>query len=217
MSAIPSASTAISGTGLRSRRPANRQGVSQLLDLLLPYGSEQLDRVAFEQALDAIGAREHAGTEFSVQVLSQDFERGVELLADNELHPALPLPPLDIVRQQVAQVVAARNTSPGHLAQHALRAGAVSEGRSESARSHPADGGLATLDDVRSYYHDTFRPDLTTIVVIGNITAQQAQATIEKYFGAWSANGPTPTDRSAAGTAESAGPHRRTRRQSGPG
>jgi zinc protease len=40
--------------------PANREGVSQLLDLLLPYGSEQLDRVAYEQALDAIGARERA-------------------------------------------------------------------------------------------------------------------------------------------------------------
>jgi zinc protease len=49
-----------------------------VLDLLLPYGSEQLDRVAFEQALDAIGARESAGSEFSLQVLSQDFERGVE-------------------------------------------------------------------------------------------------------------------------------------------
>jgi len=45
---------------------------------------------------------------------------------------------------------------------------------------------------VRSYFHDTFRPDLATIVVIGRITSQQAQATIEKYFGGWSASGPTP-------------------------
>ena len=43
------------------RRPRISEGVSQLLDLLLPYGSERLDRVAFEQALDAIGARERAG------------------------------------------------------------------------------------------------------------------------------------------------------------
>ncbi len=46
---------------------------------------------------------------------------------------------------------------------------------------------------MRSYFHDTFRPDLATIVVIGNITPQQAQAAIQKHFGAWSANGPTPT------------------------
>jgi zinc protease len=173
--------------------PADRQGVSQLLDLLLPYGSERLDRMAYEQALDAIGARERAGTEFSVQVLSQDFERGVELLADNELHPALPAAALDIVRQQVAQVVAARNRSPGHLAQHALRESLFPKDDPSLREATPETVGALTLDDVRSYYHDTFRPDLATIVVIGNITAQQAQATIEKHFGAWSANGPTPT------------------------
>jgi len=173
--------------------PANREGVSQLLDLLLPYGSEQLDRVAYEQALDAIGARERAGTEFSVQVLSQDFERGVELLADNELHPALPAAALDIVRQQVAQVVAARNKSPGHLAQHALRERLFAKDDPSLREATAESVGSLTLDDVKSYFRDTFRPDLATIVVIGDITAPRAQATIEKYFGAWSANGPTPT------------------------
>ena len=172
--------------------PLSRQGVSQLLDLLLTYGSEQLDRVAFEQALDAIGARERAGTEFSLQVLSQDFERGVELLADNELHPALPSQELDIVRGQVSQVVAARNKSPGHLAQHALRESLFPKDDPSLREATPETVRSLTLEDVRSYFRDTFRPDLATIVVIGSITPQQAQAAIEQHFGAWSASGPTP-------------------------
>src|SRR5438445_115329 len=61
-----------------------REGVSQVLEALLPYGSEKLDRVAFESALDAIGARERPGVDFSVQTLAENFEQGVALLADNQ-------------------------------------------------------------------------------------------------------------------------------------
>jgi zinc protease len=172
--------------------PPNRQGVSQLLDQLLPYGSAQLDRVAFEQALDGIGAREQPGTEFSLQVSSRDFERGVQLLADNELHPALPAQALDVLRGQVSQVVGARNRSPGHLAQHALRETLFPKDDPSLREATPETVRSLTLEDVRSYFQDTYRPDLATIVVIGRITPDQAQTTIENYFGAWSASGPTP-------------------------
>ncbi len=172
--------------------PPDRQGISQLLELMLPYGTEQLDRVAFEQALDAIGAREQAGVEFSIQVLGGNFERGVELLAANELHPALPASALEILRNQVSQMVAARDASPGHLTQHALRAALFPKDDPSLIEATPQTVGSLTLDDVRSYFHDTFRPDLATIVVIGKITPQQARSTIERYFGGWSASGPTP-------------------------
>src|SRR6202158_760596 len=105
-----------------TEEPQGQEGVAQVLDRLLTYGSERLDRVAFQQALDAIGAREHAGTDFSVQALGEHFERAVELLADNELHPALPNAAMEIIRGQVALGVAARNASPGFLTQHSLRA-----------------------------------------------------------------------------------------------
>ncbi len=72
--------------------PPGKDGVAELLDALLPFGSEQLDRLAYESALDAIGAQEQAGTDFEVQALAPYFDRAVQLLADNELHPALPQP-----------------------------------------------------------------------------------------------------------------------------
>jgi zinc protease len=56
-----------------------------------------------------------------------------------------------------------------------------------------------TLDDVRAYYKTVFRPDLTTVIVIGNVDPAQAKDVIEKYFGAWTASGPKPdTDLPAA-------------------
>jgi len=49
-----------------------------------------------------------------------------------------------------------------------------------------------TRDDVVAYHKNVFRPDMTTIVVSGKIAPAVAQATIEKYFGAWRAEGPQP-------------------------
>ena len=67
--------------------PKGQEGVSDLLDGLYSYGTQTLDRLAFQKALDDIAANESAGFDFSVQVLKEDVSRGVELLADNELPP----------------------------------------------------------------------------------------------------------------------------------
>jgi zinc protease len=181
---------------IRSRQetetPRGQEGVAALLDELFSYGTRNLDRLAFQRALDDIGARERAGTEFVVQALSENFDRAVELLAENELHPALPLEAMRIVQRQLAQVVAARDKSPAFLTQRSLRA-ALFPATDPSLRE-PTVLSVRSLrpDDVQAYYRTTFRPDLTTIVVIGHVSLEQARATVTKYFGDWSTSGPKP-------------------------
>jgi zinc protease len=168
------------------------EGVAPVLDRLLGYGSEKLDRLAFQQQLDAIGARVKAGTDFSAQALSEQFERATELLADNQLHPALPDAAMQVIRNQMALGVASRNASPGFLTQRSLRT-ALYPGTDPSLRmSTPESVRSLTPQGVRDYYQRVFRPDMATIVVIGKITPEAARTTIEKYFGAWRAQGLQP-------------------------
>jgi zinc protease len=172
--------------------PEGKEGLSQVLGDLFEYGTESLDRIAYQEALDAIGADASAGTDFSVQVLSRDLDRGLELLADNELHPALPQDAMEIVRGQVARVVAAQQRSPGFLMQRALRDALFPKGDPSLRDATPETVGSLTLDDIKSYYKKAFRPDLATIVVIGNVTPERARAAVEKYFGAWKGEGERP-------------------------
>jgi zinc protease len=172
--------------------PPGQDGVSDLLDGLFSYGTETLNRLAFQKALDDIAANENAGFGFSVDVLKENFSRGVQLLADNELHPALPADAFAVVQKQTAQFVAGNLRSPGYQTSRALDLALLPAGDPVLREATPATIGEATLDEVKQYYAATFRPDLTTIVVIGDVSPEEAKAVIEKWFGDWKASGPAP-------------------------
>jgi zinc protease len=172
--------------------PPGQEGVDQVLEQLFSYGTTGLDRLAFQKALDEIGARVSAGTSFELKALTDHFERGVQLLADNELQPALPEEAFKIVRSQVAGAVAGQLQSPDHLTSRALKEALYPPGDPSLRQATPATVAALSLGDVRSYFAKVFRPDLTTIVVIGKVTPERAKAAIEKYFGSWRASGPKP-------------------------
>jgi zinc protease len=172
--------------------PPGQEGVESVLGGLFSYGTNTLDRVALQKALDDIAADESAGPSFSVSVLKKYFDRGVQLLADNELHPALPEPAFKVVKAQTEDSVAGLLKSPGYLAERALDFGLLPKNDPALRQPTPKTVDGLTLADVRSFYGRAYRPDLTTIVVIGDVTPNEAREEIEKWFGAWKAEGPKP-------------------------
>jgi len=174
------------------QEPEHQEGVGRLLSALFDYGSTSLDRTAFHKALDAIAARESAGTDFSLSVPSDAFDRGMHLLADNELRPAHPQQAFDVQRKALARTLAGELQSPRYRMLRALRVGLLPPGDPQLRQARPETVNGLSLQDAEDYFAETYRPDLTTIVVVGDVTPDQARATVEKYFGAWQARGPKP-------------------------
>ncbi len=172
--------------------PPGKEGIGQILEQMLTYGTTDLDRIAFQRELDAIGADEGAGTDFQVSVLKEHFDRGVELLAANELRPALPESAFAIVQKQLSDTLAGRQTSPDFLAGRAIRLALFPKDDPTLRDALPQTVANVSLEDVRSYHARTFRPDLAVILVIGDVTPEEARSVIEKYFGDWRAQGPQP-------------------------
>ncbi len=174
------------------QEPAGKEGVDDVADGLFPYGTTTYDRLAFQRELDDIAATTDAGADFGLDVLSSHFERGVALLADEELHPAFAPTDFAIVRQQTAAELVGEMTSPEHLAEVALNKALYPLGDPSQRFATPKSVGALTLADVKAWYASAYRPDLTTIVVIGDTTPEAAKAIFEKYFGDWKAVGPKP-------------------------
>jgi zinc protease len=172
--------------------PTNKDGVDDALSQLFPYGTQTLDRLAFQKALDDIAADETAGTDFSLGVLAEHFDRGLELLAANELTPALPVEAFSILKPQMAAAVAGELESPGYLQTRALKRALFPPSDPSQRHASPDTIKNLTMDDVIRYYHRAYRPDLTTLVIIGKVDPILARNAVMKYFGGWSAQGPQP-------------------------
>lgn len=174
------------------QQPNGKEGVSLVMRALFGYGTSQHDRLAFQAASDDIAATIQAGPNFALQVLTPAFEPGLRLLAEAVLHPAFPNNAFNVVRAQVARSIAGQLHSPQYLFRLAIERAILPE--DDPVLRHPTPESVMALgpEDVRAYYDATMRPDLTTIVVLGDITPEAARQAIEAAFGGWHAEGPAP-------------------------
>jgi zinc protease len=111
------------------------------------------------------------------------------LLAANELDPRFDRETFEYAQRRAAQELATSLNGSHTVAMQRAAHKLLPEGDPELRR--PTIDGIEalTLDDVRAYYGSTFRPDLTTIVVVGNVTPEAARAAVESAFGAWRSHG----------------------------
>jgi zinc protease len=104
----------------------------------------------------------------------------------------LPEKDFKIIQPQLAASVAGELKSPDHIASHALTTALFPEPDPARRETTPGTVKSLTIQDVQNYYQAAFRPDLTTILVIGKVAPESAVAVISKYFGGWKAEGPKP-------------------------
>lgn len=173
-------------------QPPGREGIERLASAVADYGS---DAYPFEQrrkATDEMGAFVNTGQTFSAQGETRDFERIVAIIADGEAHPSFSEPWLSLERSQLANSLQQENSISGVMVDRAYDRLLLS-GDDPSLREPTASSvNLITRDDLAQYAARYWRPDLTTIAVVGDLPPQRVRSALEAAFGSWPAAGSKP-------------------------
>jgi zinc protease len=107
-----------------------------------------------------------------------------------------------MVKQQTSGFVAGNLRSPGYRTSEALTAALLSASDPELRELKPNAFKKVNLRVVSQFQAAAIRPDLTTIVVVGDVSPDEARAVIEKWFGGWKSVGAHPKYGSTSRTAK---------------
>ena len=173
--------------------PPGKEGVANVLNAMFAFGTFSRDRQTFQRAQDDIDTQIGAGSQFGMQTTSASFERAVTLLAEAELQPRFDQQTFEAARRRTLEELETALTSTATISQLSLAKKLLPPGDPALRQPTPDTVLSVTLDDVRAYYAKTFRPDLTTIVVVGNVTPEAAKNAFEHAFADWKATGEPPS------------------------
>jgi zinc protease len=172
--------------------PLGQEGISRLASAVADYGSAAYPFAERRKTTDEMGVFVATGQDFSATAESRDFARVVAILADGEAHPTFEDPWLSVERSQLANSLQSEGRISGVLVDRAynrlLLAGADPSLRQPTAQSV---SGI-TREDLLAYSAAYWRPDLTTISVVGDLSPESVRSALEASFGTWQRNGSKP-------------------------
>ncbi|HZP83229.1 MAG TPA: pitrilysin family protein, partial [Chthonomonadaceae bacterium] len=176
--------------------PPGKFGLADLVAEMLTRGTTTRTSQQIAETTDFVGASidiaaNRESTDFHAEMLTENFDAILGLLADCLRNPAFPAEELEKARgetltglQEAANDTATVATWRLYEALYPANSPYPHppEGRSEDVRG-------ITRDDLRDFYRRAYRPENVTLVIVGDVKAEAALASVEKAFGDWKDEG----------------------------
>jgi predicted Zn-dependent peptidase len=202
---LPLVAVSIVHAGAGSRFDADKHGLAGLTAELLDDGAGQRTREQLRDALELAGARytNHIATDYAtmhVVVPSAQLEPALGVVASMVTAPKLAPADVERVRRERVAEIDERRQRPRTIAAQVFDR--IVFGNHPYAI--PADGdphivSALTAGDVRAFWVHAYRPELTTIILAGDVRTADARRIVETTLGAW-----TPGPIGSTGTAGAA-------------
>lgn len=196
--AVPVATLVLLVRAGSSADPAGRHGLASLTGDMLDEGAGDRDAHAVHDALARIGAQFDTevgpdATFVTLTTLSKFRAEGLALLADMVTRPRFDPAEFERVRQLRTNRLRQLRDVPSATADRAFATALYGD----HPYGHLAVGTLdaldrMTLDDVRDFHHRAYQPSNAVLIVVGELSHQEALAEAATTFGAWPGHAAAP-------------------------
>jgi zinc protease len=188
----------VRGAGFASDAPAAR-GSAAFAMQMLEEGSGDLDALAFGDRLESLGAELDARAtldtaSIDLSALKENLDPSLALFADVLLRPKFDDKELERTRATWIATIRQEKANPAALSRRLVRP--LLFGDQHPYATAPSGNGseasIAALkrDQLAAWAKAKLRPDLATVIVVGDTTLAELQPKLEKAFATWKAPGP---------------------------
>lgn len=166
----------------------DKAGINQLLSEMMGKGSKSIEKDAFEEEIDFMGAHFHFNLDGAhASSLTRYFPRVFEMLADATLHPNFV--PEEFEKEK-EKAIEGLKTAEKDVKTAARRVQNLSSyGAQHPYGEYTTEDSLqnSTLEDLMKQYQQIYHAKNAYLIVVGDINFKAAKKLAKKHFGRWKA------------------------------
>lgn len=170
-------------------KEGSKAGVMEIMGNMLEEGTTSMEKAAFDEAVDQMGARVNlTANGGNASSLTRYFDKAFTLMTDALLHPAFPTASFDKIKSLALTSLKADEKSAKAISQRVV--GALNFGVDHPSGEFETEESInnITLDDVKKFYSDYISPSRGFLTFVGDIKPEHAKELAEKGLGSWKGN-----------------------------
>lgn len=174
--------------------PQGKPGVSSLASDLQDEGTENMTALEISQTLKAIGSNLSTGSSFdgctvSLNCLKKQLGKSLDIFADIITNPSFPQEELDRKKKEYLASILQEKAQPFTTSikcfMKTLYGTASPYSQSYTGTGTEESIQSITRDDLQTYFKTYFHPNNATLIVVGDITADEIIPLLEKELKNW--------------------------------
>ncbi len=163
-----------------------KAGYAQIAGEMLRRGTTKRSKDELDEAIDFIGASlSTSSTGIYAASLKKHVDELLELTADILLNPAFLQQELEKIRTQTLSGLAAAKDDPDAIAANLQNVLLYGKDHPYGELTTEQTVEYITLEDCKKYYKTYFKPNISYLAIVGDITEKEAQKLVKKYFSQW--------------------------------